>query len=276
MQGGFELVVKIGSMALIRKADRDMDYNVFSRLGAALRPGMILVSSGATEIGRLDYIKRTGCELCGDNEQNKVDYAAQGQSILMTTYREFVRPEYGLRQVLVEHNHFNDAQRKQHIKGLLFRAREQNAIPIINYNDAVSDEESRKMELAHYMQDGARVVECVDNDETAAVIASLVQAKTLLLLTSTQGIYADPGDPQTLVRQVMAHSAEELTARVRELQSHCVGASRAGANGAGAKLAFALKSALEGVQVVIGSAQHSISSLLDGSVPCTRIGIKRA
>ena len=34
-----ELVGKIGSMALIRKEDQDIDYNIFSRLGAELKPG---------------------------------------------------------------------------------------------------------------------------------------------------------------------------------------------------------------------------------------------
>lgn len=81
----FDLVGKIGSMALIRKEDKDIDYNIFSRLGAELKPGMIWVTSGATEIGRLDYLKRTGCELCGSDDEIKADYAAQGQSILMQT-----------------------------------------------------------------------------------------------------------------------------------------------------------------------------------------------
>ena len=93
MSYSFELVGKIGSMALIRPEDRDMNYNIFSRLGAELRPGMIWVTSGATEIGRLDYIRRTGCELCGDPEQDKADYASQGQAVLMQTYRQFIPPE---------------------------------------------------------------------------------------------------------------------------------------------------------------------------------------
>ena len=47
-----DLVIKIGSMALIQKEDNVIDYNVFQRLGNALRPGMLLVTSGAAEIGR--------------------------------------------------------------------------------------------------------------------------------------------------------------------------------------------------------------------------------
>ena len=88
-----DLVCKVGSMALIRREDQDMDYNVFARLGKELRPGMILVTSGATEIGRLDYIRRTGRELSGDPEEDKAHYAAQGQAVLMQTYRQFVPPE---------------------------------------------------------------------------------------------------------------------------------------------------------------------------------------
>jgi glutamate 5-kinase len=40
---------------------------------------MLLVSSGATEIGRIDYAKRNGSGLSGDEEDMKTDYAAQGR-----------------------------------------------------------------------------------------------------------------------------------------------------------------------------------------------------
>ena len=270
----FELVGKIGSMALIRPEDRDMNYNIFSRLGAELRPGMIWVTSGATEIGRLDYLKRTGCELCGDPEQDKADYSAQGQAILMSTYRQFVHPEYGIRQILVEHTHFNDPEKREHIRLLLERAARQKTIPIVNYNDPVSDEENRKMELAARREAGAEVHECVDNDETAAVIANLVHARTLVLMTSTEGIYQTPGDPSTLVRDVIEADAEALERRIRQLQESCVGASRAGANGARAKLEYALECAKRGTLVIIGHARHRLSDLAEGRVPCTRIGIR--
>ena len=270
----FDLVGKIGSMALIRKEDQDIDYNIFSRLGAELRPGMIWVTSGATEIGRLDYIKRTGCELCGDPEQDKADYSAQGQAILMQNYRQFVRPEYGIRQILVEHPHFNDPEKREHIRQLLIRSARQKTIPIVNYNDPVSDEENRKMELAARRERGDEVHECVDNDETAAVIARLVRARTLVLMTSTEGIYQVPGDPSTLVRDVTAATFEEVEKQVRLLQQSCVGASRAGANGARAKLEYALECVRGGTTVIIGHARHRLSDLTEDRVPCTRIGIQ--
>lgn len=270
----FDLVGKIGSMALIRKEDQDIDYNIFSRLGAELKPGMIWVTSGATEIGRLDYIKRTGHELDGDPEQDKTDYAAQGQSILMQNYRQFIAPEYGVRQLLVEHTHFNDAEKREHIRRLLIRAAQQRTIPIVNYNDPVSDEENRKMELAARRKQGGEVHECVDNDETAAVIANLVRAKTLVLMTSTEGIYQNPADPSTLVRDVTGKTVEEVEAAVRALQANCVGASRAGANGARAKLEYALQSVRSGTTVIIGHARHRLTDLVEGRVACTRIGVE--
>ncbi len=273
MDDRFELVGKIGSMALIRKEDRDMDYNIFSRLGAELKPGMIWVTSGATEIGRLDYMKRTGCELCGDPEQDKADYAAQGQAVLMQTYRQFVPPEYGLRQILVEHTHFNDPEKCEHIRNLLIRAARQRTIPIVNYNDPVSDEENRKMELAARRQQGGEVHECIDNDETAAVIAGLMHAKKLVIMTSTEGIYQVPGDIASLVRDVTARTPEELEKKIRKLQESCVGSSRKGANGARAKLEYALGCALKGTTVIIGHARHRLSDLSEGRVPCTRIGL---
>ena len=227
MASPIELVGKIGSMALIRREEKDIDYNIFSRLGAELRPGMIWVSSGAVEIGRLDYIKRTGHELTGNPDEVKTDYSAQGQAILMENYRRFIPANISVRQLLVEHTHFNSRATREFIRDMLLRCPEQGAVPIVNYNDTVSCEEHRKMELMQLRDKAQDVVECVDNDETAAVIAGLVEAQNLLILTSADGIYADPKDPSTLVREVCAKDGEEMEHKIRELQKNCVGASRA-------------------------------------------------
>ena len=71
-----------------------------------------------------------------------------------------------------------------------------------------------------------------------------------------------------------SRNVEELETAVRKLQSNCVGASRAGANGARAKLEFALKSAKQGTTVIIGHARHRLSDLVSGRVACTRIGVE--
>ena len=267
----YELVGKIGSMALIDREDGIIDYTRVARISRELRPGYIWVSSGATEIGRLDFLQRTGKELSG--ETAKTDYAAQGQTILMQTYRQFVDPAYSVRQVLVEHHHFNDEKKSEHLKGLLLRCREQNAIPIVNYNDAVSSEENRRMELLALAHGKKRVFECVDNDETASRIACLVHARTLVIFTSVDGIYLNPDDPSTLVRTISGKDGYELTEQIETYKKYCVGASRAGANGARAKLEYVKDAAAQGTTVCIANAKYTISAVLKGDAPCTRIGI---
>ena len=274
MKYDVELVGKIGSMALINKENNILDYTLIARLSSELKPGYIWVTSGAAETGRLDYIQRTGKELEGSSEDVKTDYAAQGQSILMSTYRQFVDSKYSLRQVLVEHQHFNDEQKREHLKAMLLRSKEQNAIPIINYNDAVSTEESRRFEIQSLKADHKKVVECVDNDETATQIACLVKAETLLILTSTDGIYKDSSDPTTLIKEISGKDVYEVLDNINECENYCNGASRKGANGARAKLEYIKDAVKVGTRVIIASAKYSIKDILSGKVNATRIFVK--
>lgn len=271
MRFDYELVGKIGSMALVDRAHGDIDYNKFSRIGRELRPGMIWVSSGAVEIGRIDYRRRMGRDLAGGSDAVKTDCAAEGQAVLMKIYRDFVDSRYALRQVLVEHQHFNDAAKRAHLKDMFLRCAPQGAIPIVNYNDAVSFEESRKLEIEEQRRKNGHAVELVDNDETAAQIACLVHTRNLVILTGVDGIYADPDDAATLVREIAGKDADETIAHITEWQSHCSGASRAGANGAGAKLEYIKPCVAQGTTVYIANAEYSIAEILDGRAPSTCI-----
>lgn len=268
-----ELVGKIGSMALIDKKDNMIDYSLVARLSRELKPGYIWVSSGATEIGRLDYMARQGRELSGKSDENKTDYAAQGQTILMAAYRQFTDPKYSLRQVLVEHQHFNDEEKRAHLKALLLRCAAQNAIPIINYNDAVSSEENRKMEIRALGSSRRKVFECVDNDETAAQVACLVDAETLLILTSVDGIYRDASDSKTLIENIGGSDIDEVLANIEEVKAFCYGASRSGANGARAKLEYIKDAVKNGTKVIIANAKYSLKDILAGVSPSTKIGV---
>lgn len=266
-----ELVGKVGSMALVNKEHNDIDYNIIAKISRYLHPGVIWVTSGATEIGRLDFIKRTGNELCGDENEIKADYSAQGQSILMANYRQFVDSRFCLRQILVEHYHFNDLAKKQHLAKMLLRCPAQNAIPIINYNDPVSDEEVRNMEIRSLKKTNNKVVECVDNDETASQVACLVKPKNLLILTGVDGIYTDKNDKSTLVTDITGKDTYELLKNIENYQNYCDGASRKGANGARAKLEYIKEPVKNGTTVYIANSKYSISDILNGSVPCTKI-----
>lgn len=261
-------------MALIDSAHHSIDYNKFARLSRQLRPGMVWVSSGATEIGRLDYMQRNGAELNGDADEVKMDYAAQGQAILMQTYRNFIDARYSVRQVLVEHGHFNDSAKRENIRQMLLRAPAQNAVPIVNYNDAVSCEENRKMEIRQLQRERGAAVELVDNDETAAQIACLVRAKTLLIFSTLSGIYSDVHNPATLIREISAPTVAEVLDKIENVKTMCEGASRAGANGAKAKLEYIKPCVETGVNVIIAGADSDINDVLYGNAPCTRIFTK--
>ena len=266
-----ELVGKVGSMALINREHDDMDYNIIARISRSLRPGVIWITSGATEIGRLDYLKRNGKELEGDAEEVKADYAAQGQSVLMTQYRQFLDSKYSLRQILVEHYHFNDEAKKQHLKELLLRCPGQNAVPIVNYNDPVSDEEVRKFEIRSLILSRGKAVECVDNDETASQIACLVKPRNLLILTGVDGIYTDKNDETTLVKEICGKDVEETLRNVEVYQTYCDGASRSGAHGARAKLEYVKEPLKNGTTVYIANSKYSIEDILNGVAPSTKI-----
>jgi Glutamate 5-kinase len=269
-----ELVGKVGSIALIDREHKDINYSIIARISRELRPGFIWVTSGATEIGRLDYLQRTGKELDGTEEDNKTDYSAQGQSVLMAWYRQFLDSRFSLRQILVEHQHFNDADKREYLKRVLLRCPLQNAIPIVNYNDAVCYEENRKMEIQALLKSKHGVVECVDNDETASQIACLVKAERLLILTSVDGIYDDPNNKDTLVPEIAGKDVYELIENIEAHQASCNGASRKGANGARAKLEYIKAPVKNGTEVIIANSKYGISEILAGKAPRTVIHVK--
>ena len=269
-----ELVGKVGSVALINKEYHDINYNIIARLSRELKPGFVWVTSGATEIGRLDYLKRNGMELCGTDEENKTDYSSQGQSILMQNYRQYMNSAYSLRQILVEHHHFNDENKREYLRRMLLRCPSQNAIPIVNYNDPVSYEENRKWEIQNLKTKKGHIVECVDNDETASQIACLVKAQRLVILTGVDGIYVDPKNPETVVKEINGKNIEELIENINNIQQYCNGSSRKGANGAKAKLEYIKEPIKNGTEVFIANSKYSLKDIIESKVPSTRIRVR--
>ncbi len=269
-----ELVGKIGSMALINREINELDYNTFSRIGKFLQPGYVWVSSGAVEIGKIDYYKRTDKYLEPEDDVAKSLYASQGQCILMENYRKFIKPEYSVRQILLEHSHFNDNEKSEYIKTLLLESMKHKAIPIINYNDSVSNDEILKMELSELYKSQESVAECIDNDETASRLSVLLNSKYLLILTSAEGLLKDAHDPASLIKTVEGKNVDELIDNMNGLFQLCDGASRKGANGMLAKLQYIQEPIKNGTTVIIGSPKYSIPDLINGNVNRTIFRIR--
>jgi glutamate 5-kinase len=172
-------VVKVGS-ALLTDDGRGIDGVVIGALVeeiSALRGAgceVLLVSSGAVAAGLL----RLGWPERPDDLHELQAAAAVGQSVLLRHYEErFAQVELLTAQVLLGHDDIEARDRYLNARGTLKTLLSHGVIPIVNENDTVVTDEIR----------------FGDNDTLAALVANLVDADVLALLTDQDGLFdADP------------------------------------------------------------------------------------
>ncbi len=191
------LVVKVGS-SLVTNEGRGLDVEAIARWASQIarltRLGrkIVLVSSGAIAEGmqRLGWTRRP-------HAMHELQAAAAvGQMGLVQCYESCFR-EHGLHtaQVLLTHADMADRQRYLNARSTLRTLLELGVIPVINENDTVVTDE----------------IKLGDNDTLAALVANLVEADALIILTDQAGLFdsdprkaknaklietADAGDPQ--------------------------------------------------------------------------------
>ncbi|HZU71628.1 MAG TPA: glutamate 5-kinase [Acidimicrobiales bacterium] len=164
--------------------------------------------------------------------------SAVGQSRLMRVYDD-VFASHGLvgGQVLLAPLDFVHRQQYLHARQTLVRLLDLGVVPIVNENDAVADDELR----------------FGDNDRLAALVAHLVAAELLVMLTDTEGVFT--ADPRIDTR---ASLIEEVVEVDHQLQLAAGGsASERGSGGMASKLAAARMAAWSGVRTVIASARRA-------------------
>lgn len=194
------LVVKVGS-ALVTNNGAGLDHAAlddWARQIAALRAEgreIALVSSGAIAAGmqRLGWSKRP-------HEMHKLQAAAAvGQMGLVEAYEKaFSRHGLHTAQILLTHEDLSDRTRYLNARSTLTTLLELGVIPIINENDTVVTDE----------------IKFGDNDTLGALVANLIEAETLIILTDQQGLYtADPRkDPTaTLISEGRAEDRQYET-----------------------------------------------------------------
>ena len=180
------LVIKVGSNVLTRK-DGKLDVTRMSALVdqiAWLRRQdieVILVSSGAVACGRR--------ELTVDHSLDSVEqrqlFSAVGQVKLVGLYYDLFR-EFGIHvgQVLTMKENFQPGEQYQNQRACMMVMLENDVLPIVNENDTVSVTE----------------LMFTDNDELSGLIAQMMQADTLILLSNIDGIYdGHPDDPSSRI-----------------------------------------------------------------------------
>ena len=186
-------VIKIGS-ALLTNDGAGLDRNAIDgwveQIAALLADGkeVVLVSSGAIAEGAV----RLGWKTRPNSIHELQAAAAVGQMGLIQAYESsFKRFDHHTAQILLDHDDMASRQRYLNARGVLQTLMNLGVVPIVNENDTVVTDEIR----------------FGDNDSLAALVANLIDADMLVILTDKDGLYsANPDtDPSaTLISQTMA------------------------------------------------------------------------
>lgn len=186
------VVVKVGTNVLANSEgvlDRARIAALADQLHGIRERGwqVVLVSSGAigAGVGKLNLGKRP------TDLPHLQACAAIGQTALMQIYQECFAPHGILpAQILLTAGDFDNRARYLNVRNTILTLFEYECLPIINENDTVSVAE----------------IKFGDNDQLAAMVANLMQAKLLILLTNVEGLYsADPGtDPSAVLLETVA------------------------------------------------------------------------
>lgn len=230
------IVVKIGSNALTRPDGR-LDVTRMSALVdqiAWLRQHdyeVILVSSGAVACGRREL--DVSHEL--DSVEQRQLFSALGQAKLIGLYYDLFR-EYHIHvgQVLTMRENFEPGEQYRNQQACMQVMLENGVLPIVNENDTVSVTE----------------LMFTDNDELSGLIAKMMKADTLVLLSNIDGIFTgNPADPQSeLIKEVMPGT--DLSAYIQTEKSS------AGRGGMQSKYATANSIQQSGIRVIIANGKR--------------------
>ena len=230
------IVVKVGSNVLTRK-DGKLDVTRMSALVdqiAGLRKRgieVILVSSGAVACGRREL---TVDHLLDSVEQRQL-FSAVGQVKLVGLYYDLFR-EFGIHvgQVLTMKENFEPGEQYSNQRACMTVMLENDVLPIVNENDTVSVTE----------------LMFTDNDELSGLIAQMMQADTLILLSNIDGIYdGHPDDPQSRIIPSVAPGTD-LSQYIKEEKSAF------GRGGMHSKYTTASKVAQTGIRVIIANGER--------------------
>ena len=237
------LVVKVGS-ALVTSNGNGLDLTAiagWARQIAALRAAgreVVLVSSGAVACG----VQRLGWQRRPRTMHEKQAAAAVGQAALVEVYEAaFNKHQLRTAQILLTHDDLADRKRYLNARSTLNTLLELGVIPIINENDTVVTSE----------------IKFGDNDTLGALVANLLEADALIILTDQKGLYtADPRKDPT------ARLIERATAGDPALEDMAGGAgTQVGTGGMITKVIAAKRAARSGAATVIASG-HEVDPIL--------------
>lgn len=234
------IVVKIGSSSLTHPQTGELNLLKIEKLIRILcdlkgeGKDVVLVSSGAIAAGRqaLGSQKRPG------TISEKQAYAAVGQARLMMVYQKlFAEYNHVAAQVLLTKDTMANDVSRYNAQNTFDELINLGAVPIVNENDTVS---------THEIQFG-------DNDRLSAIVAALIGADLLILLSDIDGLYSD--DPRRNPEAQFIRTVPEITPQLLEMGKDTSG-SDVGTGGMSAKLAAARIATDSGSDMVIANGEN--------------------
>jgi glutamate 5-kinase len=233
LQDARRIVVKVGS-SLVTNEGRGLDEQAIGewcrQLSALVREGreLIMVSSGAIAEG----MKRLGWQQRPKALNELQAAAAVGQMGLAQMYETQLRHNgLGSAQVLLTHADLADRERYLNARSTLLTLLSHGVLPVINENDTVVNDE----------------IKFGDNDTLGALVANLVEADALIILTDQKGLYS--ADPRVDPGATFVHTARAGDA---QLEAMAGGAgSSIGKGGMITKILAAKRAAGSGASTVI-------------------------
>ncbi len=237
LKGKKRVVVKIGSSSLTHEETGELNLLKIEKLIRTLcglkgeGRDVVLVSSGAIAAGRqaLGGQKRPG------TISEKQAYAAVGQARLMMVYQKlFSEYNHVAAQVLLTKDTMTNDASRYNAQNTFDELLKLGAVPIVNENDTVS---------THEIQFG-------DNDRLSAIVAALIGADLLILLSDINGLYTD--DPRQNPEAEFIPFVEEITPQLLHMGKSSAG-SDVGTGGMSSKLAAARIATDSGSDMVIAN-----------------------
>lgn len=244
------VVVKIGSASLHHAATGRLNLGKVERLVRELCDirnrgiDVCLVSSGAIAVGR----KVIGLTERPDNISTKQACAAVGQARLMMTYQKiFAEYNQVAAQILMTKNTIVDNLNRYNAHNTFSELFKLGVIPIVNENDTVATYE----------------IEFGDNDSLSAIVAALVEADLLILLSDIDGLYTD--DPRKNKQAQFIETVERLNDELMEMGKPSTG-SEVGTGGMNTKLIAAKIATSSNIDMVIANSKDIkvLHRILDG------------
>lgn len=240
-------VVKVGS-SLVTNDGSGLDLSAIEdwagQLVAMQKQGIqvVLVSSGAVAEG----VSRLGLEARPKQVQLQQAAAAVGQMGLIQAYEScFMRHGVHAAQILLTHDDLSDRTRYLNARSTLTTLLEMGVVPVVNENDTVATAEL-----------------CLgDNDTLAALVANLINADVMLILTDQDGLF--DADPRNNAAAKLVASASAIDGSLSAM------AGKGGSLGRGGmmtKLSAAKLASRSGTNTLIanGREQQILSRLRDG------------